>query len=119
MKDRRDSPATASTETTKPVRVESGPHLETLVEENRLLLVDFHADWCGPCQTLEPTMDSLAADTPATVAKVDIDDLRELAQESEVRGVPTMHLYVDGELTERLVGLRDEGALRKLVSRYA
>jgi thioredoxin 1 len=119
MKDRGDSPAAASTDTTKPVHVESESHLETLIEGSRLLLVDFHAEWCGPCQALEPTVESLAADTPATVAKVDIDDLRELAREHEVRGVPTMQLYADGELVEQLVGLRDEGTLRKLVGGYA
>lgn len=99
-----------------PIHVESESHLEDLIKANHVLLVDFYADWCGPCQMLEPTVERLAAETPATVAKVDIDELRPLARSNEVQGVPTMLLYVDGELTERIVGVRNENTLRDLVT---
>jgi thioredoxin 1 len=94
-----------------PVQVESEGHLETLIRDKEVLLVDFYADWCGPCQMLEPTVEKIAAETDAAVAKVDIDELQALAEANNVRGVPTLLLYVDGELEERIVGLRDEMSL--------
>ena len=95
----------------RPVQVRSGGDLETLIAERKVLLVDFYADWCGPCQMLEPTVERIAEETDATVAKVDIDEHQSLAEANNVRGVPTLLLYVDGELEERIVGLRDEMSL--------
>jgi len=117
MKESGDSPTAGST-FDEPVHVESERHLQELIESNRVLLVDFHADWCGPCKMLDPTVERLAAETAATVAKVDIDELRSLTQSNNVQGVPTLFLYVDGELTERVTGVRGETTLRDLVRRY-
>ncbi|TQR21944.1 hypothetical protein C9J85_19490 [Haloferax sp. wsp5] len=69
-----------------------------------VVLVDFYADWCGPCKQLEPAVERIAAGTAATVAKVDIDANQQLAAKYGVRSVPTLLLFVDGEPVERLVG---------------
>jgi thioredoxin 1 len=94
-----------------PVPIGSESDLQSLIRDKAVLLVDFYADWCGPCQMLEPTVERIAAETDAAVAKVDIDELQSLAEANNVRGVPTLLLYVDGELEERIVGLRDEMSL--------
>lgn len=99
-----------------PVQIESEGDLKTLIADQRVLLVDFYADWCGPCQMLEPTVERIAAETAAAVAKVDIDEQQSLAEANSVRGVPTLLLYVDGELAERIVGLRDEMSLFERVT---
>ncbi|WP_254271070.1 thioredoxin [Haloarcula marina] len=104
---------------TTPVHVESPVHFEEIVADEEVVLVDFYADWCGPCKMLEPTMETLAADTDAVVAKVDVDALQSLAQRHNVQGVPTLLLYVDGEVAERRVGVQDEGTLRTLVEQAA
>lgn len=104
---------------TEPVHVESRADLERLAADHRLVLVDFHADWCGPCQLLEPIVRELAAGTEAAVAKVDVDALPDLAREHRVQGVPTLVLLVDGEPAERLVGVRDYGTLEALVEQHA
>ncbi len=104
---------------TEPVHVESRAELDRLVADHRLVLADFYADWCGPCQLLEPTVRELAEATEAAVAKVDIDALPALARELRVQGVPTLFLYVDGEPAERLVGVQDYGTLEALVERHA
>ena len=101
-----------------PVHVDGEGHLSELVETHGTVLVDFYADWCGPCKALEPTIESIAADTDAVVAKVDIDAHQELAAASNVRGVPTLVLYADGEPVERLVGMQDEARLRSLVAEH-
>jgi thioredoxin 1 len=99
----------------EPVHVDGPDQLQELVADHRVVLVDFYADWCGPCQQLEPIVESIAADTGAVVAKVDVDRHQGLAREANVRGVPTLVLYADGSLAERLVGLQNEGRLRSLV----
>jgi thioredoxin 1 len=102
----------------EPVHVEDESHLRELVEENEVLLVDFYADWCGPCQMLEPTVAAIAADTGAAVAKVDIDEHEAIAREYQVQGVPTLYLFVDGEPEEQLVGVQGEETLREVIGRY-
>ncbi|WP_439026300.1 thioredoxin [Haloarchaeobius sp. DT45] len=102
-----------------PVHVESEAHLQELVADNDVVLVDFYADWCGPCQMLEPVVAEVAEETTAVVAKVDIDELQALAQQEGIRGVPTLLLYVGGELTERLVGVQQKSTLVDLVESNA
>lgn len=103
----------------EPISVENAQHLEELVTDHSPVLVDFHADWCGPCKMLEPTVESIASRTTGTVAKVDIDAHQDLAQQYDVQGVPTLYLFADSEPVERLVGVQDEGALRNLVESHA
>lgn len=101
------------------VHVESEDHFQTLTEEHSILLVDFFADWCGPCDMLEPIVEDVAAESAATVAKVDIDELQTLAQNFGVRSVPTLLLFVDGEQVEQLVGVQEKQTLLDLIEREA
>ena len=94
-----------------PVHVESESHFEELLEDHGVVLVDFYADWCGPCKMLEPTVEAVAAETDATVAKVDVDELQGLAQSYQVQGVPTLFLFVDGEPADRMVGVQEKADL--------
>ena len=102
----------------EPVAVEGSAHLDELVESSDVVLADFYADWCGPCKMLEPVVESVAADTDATVAKVDIDQHQELARQNGVQGVPTMFLYADGEPVDQMVGVQDESTLKDLVEQH-
>jgi thioredoxin 1 len=106
-------------ERNSPVHVESPETFESLLDEGGVVLVDFYADWCGPCKMLEPIVADVAAETPATVAKVDVDEQRQLAGQYGVQGVPTMYLFADGEPVERLVGVRQKPELASLVEQYA
>ncbi|ELY61013.1 thioredoxin family protein [Natronococcus jeotgali] len=103
----------------EPISVEGSDHLDEIVGTYGVVLVDCYADWCGPCQMLEPTIESLAAETDAAVAKVDVDRHQRLAQRLGARGVPTLVLYADGEPTERLVGAQDRATLEGLIERHA
>ena len=107
-----DSPA-------EPIHVDGGDHLQELAGEHDLVLVDFYADWCGPCKMLAPIVERLAADSPAAVAKVDVDANQQLAAQYQVRGVPTVVLFADGEPVERFSGVRGEEELRGLIDQYA
>lgn len=106
-----DSPA-------DPVAITSQSDLDETVAAHHVVLADFYADWCGPCKMLEPIVESIAKDTPATVAKIDVDTNQPLAAAFGVRGVPTLVLFANGEPVEQLVGVQDEGRLRSLIERY-
>ena len=115
--DDADGGSAGSTPTT-PIHVESESHLSTLVADHGVVLVDFYADWCGPCKQLEPIVEQLAADTEATVAKVDIDANQQLAAQYGVRSVPTRLLFAGGEQVEQVVGVQPRDQLRALVESY-
>ncbi|QSG02547.1 thioredoxin [Natranaeroarchaeum sulfidigenes] len=101
-----------------PIHIDGSGEFEEVVESNRVVLVDCYADWCGPCQMMEPTIDALAAETDAAVAKVDVDANQRLAGQLGAQSIPTLLLYVDGEPVERLVGAKDRGTLESLIAQY-
>lgn len=102
-----------------PIHLDGADHFEEVVGSYGVVLVDYYADWCGPCKMLEPIVEQIARTTPAAVAKVDIDRHQDLARRANVRGVPTLQLFADGTQQERLVGVQDQGTLTGLVERYA
>ncbi|ADQ67458.1 thioredoxin [Halogeometricum borinquense] len=102
-----------------PVHVESQDHLEELVAGENVVLVDFYADWCGPCKMLEPTVDEIAAETDALVLKVDIDELQELARDQGIRSVPTLQFYADGEQAKQVIGVQDKDDLVEVVEQLS
>lgn len=103
----------------EPIHVRDADHFREVTASYDVVLVDYYADWCGPCKMLEPIVAEIARETDAAVAKVDIDAHQELAMEAQVRGVPTLFLYADNDPVKRLVGLQDAGTLRSLVEQYA
>jgi thioredoxin 1 len=100
----------------EPIHVTSQSHLDELVAEHDVVLVDFYADWCGPCKMLEPTVEEIAAESDVAVLKVDIDELQELARDAGVRSVPTLQFYAHGEAAKRLIGVQDKDDLLDVVA---
>lgn len=105
----------------EPVYINDEAHLETLVVEYDVVLVEFYAEWSEPCKAFESVVEELAAKTPATVTKIDIDRYQKLAAEYQIENVPTLYLFVDDELVERLVGgivFQGEETLAGLIEQY-
>jgi thioredoxin 1 len=102
----------------EPLHIAGPAELTEATEQHDVVLVDFYADWCGPCRMLEPVVESLAAETEAAVAKVDVDRNQRLAQEYGVRGVPTLVLFAGSEAVERLSGVREKQHLKELIAQY-
>ncbi|ELZ04928.1 thioredoxin [Natrialba asiatica] len=114
--DARDDVSAQSSD--EPVYIDSSSHLEKVTTENDIVLVDFYADWCGPCQMLNPILEQLANTTEAVIAKVDVDERQQLAGSFGVRGVPTLALFADGEQVEQQTGALPEDRLRSLIEGY-
>jgi len=104
-----DSMSKAATE---PIHVSDSDHFEELITSSDVALVDYYADWCGPCKMLAPTVEELAAETDAAVLKVDIDELQELAGEKGIHSVPTIEFYHNGEAADRVVGVQEKADLQ-------
>lgn len=83
------------------------------IDDNQLVLVDFFADWCGPCKALHPELEKLETVSQGSikVLKVNVDHLRELAQEFEVRSIPTLVYYKHGKKVHRSTGGLSAGAM--------
>lgn len=112
--DEGESPPTEA-----PIVVEDGAHFADLVSGRDLLVVDFYADWCAPCVVVGDFLETVAAETPAIVAKVDVEVHEGLAADYNVRSLPTVVVFDNGEPVQRLVGLQDEANVREVVERYA
>ena len=84
------------------------------------VFLDFRADWCGPCKMLGPTFERLAEKygDAVTFAKVNVDEMPEVANKFAIRSIPTLVLLQGGNVVERLVGLRSEQELAQVLGRY-
>ena len=76
------------------------------VLENGLVLVDFNADWCGPCQMLKPVLEEITSERSTKIVSVNVDDNMELAREYGIMTIPCLILFKDGKEVKRSVGLK-------------
>ena len=102
----------------------AGAGLKVVSEENfqeaikkGLVLVDFYADWCGPCRTLTPVLERIAGELQgkASIVKIDVDSAQKVASTFGITSIPTLILFNDGQEVDRVVGLQSGDALKKLI----
>lgn len=100
--------------------VQDGPDFQDrVVNSETPVVVDFHAQWCGPCKILGPRLEKMVAKQRGKVvmAKVDIDDHTDLAIEYEVSAVPTVLAIKNGDVVDKFVGIKDEDQLEAFLKK--
>ena len=89
---------------------------QEILNSEKPVVLDFWADWCGPCNQLTPIIEELAAAHPELkVAKVHVDQQRELAKQHKVFSIPTLVIYKDGQITARSTGVRPASEILDLI----
>lgn len=83
--------------------------------KNKRVLVDFWAEWCGPCKMMAPILNELAEELPEgqAVGKLNVEEYQSMAQKFQVRGIPTMILFENGKEINRFVGVKTKDFLKK------
>jgi len=86
-----------------------------------LMVVDFHADWCGPCKMLGPVLEQVTGEFPGKVylGKVNVDDARDIAKREGVSGIPDVRLFRDGKQVDQFVGAMDAEKIRALLRKHS
>lgn len=113
---KKDGAAKAGSSSDGTVEVVSSARHDSFINQRGpLVVVDYYADWCGPCRKLAPVLARVAGEFEevAVVGKVDVDVEKEIAMRNNIRGIPEVRFFRDGQLVDRFSGAVSENELRK------
>lgn len=118
-----EKPTTAPAVANEPQVVSQlteGTYPAFLTQPRRLVVIDFYADWCGPCRELSPVLDRLAEKYFGTVVvgKVNVDKCPNLAAKEGIRSIPEVRMYLDGKQVDRFVGALPEEEIAKRLATH-
>lgn len=101
----------------EPIVVNSENFENDVRKNEKVVLVDFYATWCGPCKMLSPVLDQVSSEVEdVVIGKLDIDESLDIAKEFNVMSVPTMIIFKDGKEVDRLVGLRQKSQIIEAIN---
>ena len=101
------------------IHIGSEEAFDKLVAGDTPVLVDFWATWCGPCRMIAPIVEEIANEYAGKVlvAKVDVDEMGELAQRYRIMNIPTLMLFKQGQLVDKAIGARPKAALEQMLNK--
>jgi len=91
---------------------------EDAINNNGLILIDFWAEWCGPCKKVSPILDEISDQFGLTVGKLNVDDNPEKTQEYSVHSIPTMVLFKDGNPVHAVIGAKPKHMILKELAEW-
>lgn len=102
------------------IRHINGKEFYEVKKEKGLVLVDFFAEWCGPCKMLGTVLDDIVKDydDKMVICKIDIDKEEKTAEENNIQTVPSVFLYKDGEQVEKFIGFKTKADLQAMIDKY-
>ena len=104
----------------KPIKLTDENLEETLSSSSVPVLVDYWAEWCGPCKMVAPVLEELAAelDGKLTIGKVDVDSNRDSAAKQNVMSIPTLILFKDGQPIDQRIGALTKNQLQEFINEH-
>lgn len=102
------------------IQVTDGDFEDNVLKNDKLVMVDFWATWCGPCLALGPTLEGLAADFQGqvVVAKLNVDENRDTAATYRITSIPTVLFFKGGQLVDSVVGARAKNQYKDLIDKH-
>ena len=92
---------------------------EDTINENKLVLIDFYAQWCPPCKMLAPILEEVQkAMQDVLIVKIDVDQNEAISRKFKIMSIPNMILFKDGEMVESVVGLKDQTYIMEMIRKH-
>jgi thioredoxin 1 len=102
------------------IHVTSADFESSVLKSDKPVLVDFWAEWCGPCRMIAPALDEIADENrKVQIAKVNVDHEQELAHRYQVSSIPTFILFKDGQVADRMMGAMPKSSFESFIDRNA
>lgn len=97
--------------------INNSQEFDQIIAQGNIVIVDFYAHWCGPCQTLLPILNSLSIDFEgrAEVVKVNVDDHQDLASRFGIRSIPSLVYFQNQKVVDKTVGIQTKAELEKII----
>lgn len=102
------------------MKILNDANFESVIKENSLVLVDFYADWCGPCRMMAPVIEELAKELEGkiVVAKINVDENPDTAAKFQIFSIPTFILFKDGKAEQKILGAVGKAGLLEKIKPY-
>ncbi len=94
--------------------IKSEKEFNEVIKKDKVV-IDFYAEWCGPCKMLSPILDKVSQELNLDTYKVNVDEVEEVARQYGIMSIPTVMIFEKGKMTKKNVGFMDEAELREFV----
>ena len=94
--------------------IKSEKEFDEVIKKDKVV-IDFYAEWCGPCKMLSPILDKVSKELNLDIYKVNVDEVEDVARQYGIMSIPTVMIFEKGKMTKKNVGFMDDAELREIV----